>query len=48
MMDSFSSAVQGLVEQPMEGFNRDGGAGFAKGMAKGVAGFVYLYLTLAW
>lgn len=41
MMDSFSSAVQGLVEQPVEGFNRDGGAGLAKGMAKGVAGCVF-------
>lgn len=39
MMDSLSSAVQGVVVQPVEGFDREGGIGFAKGVAKGVAGF---------
>jgi vacuolar protein sorting-associated protein 13A/C len=50
MLDSISSAVQGVVVQPVEGFDREGGVGFAKGMAKGVAGYaptsyliVYLY-----
>jgi vacuolar protein sorting-associated protein 13A/C len=40
MMDSLSSAVQGVVVQPVEGFDREGGVGFAKGVAKGVAGYV--------
>ena len=40
MMDSISSAVQGVVVQPVEGFDREGGVGFAKGVAKGVAGYV--------
>jgi len=39
MMDSLSSAVQGVVVQPVEGFDREGGVGFAKGVAKGVAGY---------
>lgn len=46
MMDSLSSAVQGVVVQPVEGFDREGGIGFAKGMAKGVAGYASISLTL--
>lgn len=38
MMDSLASAVQGVVVQPVEGFEREGGIGLAKGVAKGVAG----------
>ncbi|KIM32678.1 hypothetical protein M408DRAFT_326439 [Serendipita vermifera MAFF 305830] len=38
MMDSLTSAVQGVIVQPVEGFDKEGGVGFAKGMAKGVAG----------
>jgi hypothetical protein len=43
MMDSISSAVQGVVVQPVEGFDREGGVGFAKGVAKGVAGYVFSF-----
>lgn len=46
MMDSLSSAVQGVIVQPVEGFDREGGVGFAKGMAKGVAGYVHFTLTI--
>ncbi|KAG8772541.1 hypothetical protein FRC15_002658 [Serendipita sp. 397] len=38
MLDSLSSAVQGVVVKPVEGLDREGGVGFAKGVAKGVAG----------
>jgi hypothetical protein len=44
MMDSLSSAVQGVVVQPVEGFDREGGVGFAKGVAKGVAGYALCIL----
>jgi vacuolar protein sorting-associated protein 13A/C len=46
MMDSLSSAIQGVVVQPAEGFDREGGLGFAKGVAKGVAGYASISSTL--
>lgn len=36
--DSVTSAFEGVASKPMEGAERDGAAGFAKGVGKGVVG----------
>ncbi|ORY32314.1 hypothetical protein BCR39DRAFT_523905, partial [Naematelia encephala] len=41
LTDSLTSAIEGVASKPMEGAEKGGAVGFAKGVGKGVAGFFF-------